>query len=152
MLYCLIDRFEELEPGKRARAVKCVTKGEPFVADLPSYPAALVLEALIQAGGAVTRAGTGYSRMTVLGKIDHAEFPGTAHAGDRIVLDVDVILSRPEGTLCRGVASVDGREIGRTEYMIVYVPPEMEPALDASAEEQRRLMRRAVGLDVKESK
>ena len=82
---------------------------------------------------------------------DRAEFPGVARAGDRILLDVEVILSRPEGTLCRGVASVDGREIGRTEYMIVFVPPEMEPPLDPAAEERRRLLRRAVGLDVKES-
>ena len=46
MRYVLIDRMLELERGKRALAVKCVTLGEPFLRDQSAYPSALVLEGL----------------------------------------------------------------------------------------------------------
>ena len=146
MRYVLIDRFLELEAGERARAVKCVTRGEPFLDGLPHYPPALVLEAMLQTGGALSRAGAGPRRMSVLGKVSSASFPGHAHAGDRIDVEVKIALSRPEGTLCEGVATVDGREIGRAEFMIVLLPPEMTPPPDPERDKRRMLLARALGL------
>ncbi len=67
MRYILVDRFLEIEKGVRARAVKCVTLGEPFLNDLPAYPKALFLEALIQAGGFLSRSSSDFARATVLG-------------------------------------------------------------------------------------
>ncbi len=147
MRYVLVDRFLELEAGNRARAVKCVTRGEDFLGDLPYYPPALVLEALLQTGGALTRAGAGPRRMSVLGKVNRASFAGRAEAGDRIELEVSVALSRPEGTLCEGVATVDGREVGRAEFMIVLLPPEMTPPPDAERDQMRRQLAQALGLE-----
>ena len=147
MRYVLVDRFLELEAGNRARAVKCVTRGEEFLADLPHYPPALVLEALLQTGGALTRAGAGPRRMSVLGKVNRASFAAHAQPGDRIELEVTVALSRPEGTLCEGVATVDGREVGRAEFMIVLLPPEMTPPPDAERDGRRALLARALGLE-----
>ena len=92
MHYLLLDRFLELEEGRRALAVKCVTKGEPFMAELPAYPSPLVLEALIQCGGMLTRAGTGYKRSTVLGKVERAKFVREAMPGDTIRLEVKIEL------------------------------------------------------------
>ncbi|MHC4953236.1 MAG: hotdog family protein [Planctomycetota bacterium] len=148
MRYVLVDRFEELEAGERARAVKCVTRGECFVDDLPFYPPALVLEALLQTGGALTRAGAGPRTMSVLGKVNRASFRGHAVPGDRIELDVSIALSRPEGTLCEGVATVAGREVGRAEFMIVLLPPEMTPPPDPVRDGRRRLLAQALGLPV----
>jgi 3-hydroxyacyl-[acyl-carrier-protein] dehydratase len=130
MRYLLIDRFEELERGKRARAVKCVTLGEPFLRELPHYPPPLVLEALLQTGGWLTRLSHGIEQRSVLGKVESATFPALAHAGDRIEMEVSIVLSRPEGTLCEGVATVDGgREVGRARFLIVFVPPESAPPI-----------------------
>ena len=144
MRYVLIDRFCELRKGERARAVKCVTRGEAFLRDLPAYPPALVLEALFQTGGVLACAATGYARMSILGKVESAEFPSLARAGDRIDLEVNVILSRPEGTLLKGVATVGERIVARAEFMIVYVPPELEPPQDPGTEKLRRLLRHAL--------
>jgi 3-hydroxyacyl-[acyl-carrier-protein] dehydratase len=144
MRYVLVDRFLELEKGKRARAVKCVTNGERFVRRLASYPRTLVLEALLQTGGVLARAGAGFTRTSVLGKVERAEFPGDARAGDRIELEVNVVLSRPEGTLCEGVASVDGRAVARAEFLIVFVPDEAVPPPDARRAERRRDLMRAL--------
>jgi 3-hydroxyacyl-[acyl-carrier-protein] dehydratase len=146
MRYVLVDRFLELEQGKRARAVKCVTRGEPFVAGLDAYPPTLVLEALLQAGGALARSGAPKGARTVLGKVERAEFPAAARAGDRIVLDVETVLSRPEGTLCTGVATVDGNVVGKAEFMIVFLPEGLGPPEAPEIRERRRLLARALGL------
>ena len=146
MRYVLVDRFLELEAGSRARAVKCVTLGEGFLGDLEYYPPALVLESLLQTGGALTRAGAGAGSMSVLGKVNRASFPSHAYPGDRIELEVTVAVSRPEGTLCEGVACVEGREVGRAEFMIVLLPPEMTPSPDEERDARRRLLASALGL------
>jgi len=150
MRYVLVDRFLELAPGERARAVKCVTRGERFLRDQPFYPPTLVLEALLQTGGALTRAGAGAGTMSVLGKVNRAAFPGRARAGDRIELDVRVLLSRPEGTLCEGTAAVDGETIAKAEFMIVLLPPELTPPPDPGREARRRELASALGLPVAE--
>lgn len=151
MRYILIDRFLELERGKRAVAVKCVTHGEPFLRDVPEFPAALVLESLLQTGGALARAGTGFGKATVLGRVNRAEFPESARAGDRIRLEVEEVVSRPEGTLCEGSATVGDRVVGRAEFMLVFLPPELTPAPDPETLEQRRLLMQALRIPVEES-
>jgi hypothetical protein len=82
----------------------------------------------------------------MLGKVDRAVFPAAARAGDRIVCDVDVILSRPEGTMCHGVAKVDGRVVGEAEFMIVFLPEALTPKESPAAREQRRLLWKSLGI------
>jgi 3-hydroxyacyl-[acyl-carrier-protein] dehydratase len=149
MRYVLIDRFLELERGERARAVKCVTRGESFVGD--AYPSALVLEALLQTGGVLARSGSGFKRMSVLGKVERAVFPAQAHPGDRIQLDVSATLSRPEGTVCEGVATVDGKVVGEAEFLIVFLPAELAPPPDPALAEHRRQLMRALAIPSEES-
>ena len=52
--FLLIDRIEELEPGKRAVGKKCVSYNEPFFnghfPQEPVMPGVLILEALAQVG------------------------------------------------------------------------------------------------------
>ena len=151
MRYVLIDRFLELERGERARAVKCVTKGEPFVRDLPAYPAALVLEGLLQTGGVLARSASGFKKMSVLGKVERAEFPADARPGDRIMFDVKLTLSRPEATLCEGVATVDGTVVGKAKFMIVFLPPEMVPPPDPEVAQHRRNLMRALAIPTEEA-
>lgn len=146
MRYILIDRFLALDLGRLARAVKCVTLGEPFLAELSEYPSTLVLEGLLQTGGMLARASTGFKRMSVLGSVSKAEFPDRARPGDRITFEVRVAHAREEGTLCEGLATVDDRVVGRAEFMIVYVPIEMTPPMDPAVYQQRKELMRAWGL------
>lgn len=149
MRYVLIDRFLELERGERARAVKCVTRGESFVGE--TYPGALVLEALLQTGGVLARSGSGFQRMSVLGKVEHARFPAEARPGDRIDLNVRATMSRPEGTLCEGVATVDGKIIGEAEFLIVFLPEELTPPPDPVVAEHRRNLMQALAIPLEEA-
>ena len=52
--FLLIDRIEELEPGKKAVGRKCVTYNEPFFnghfPSEPVMPGVLIIEALAQVG------------------------------------------------------------------------------------------------------
>ena len=52
--FLLVDRIDELEPGKRAVGVKAVTYNEPFFAghfpQEPVMPGVLIIEALAQVG------------------------------------------------------------------------------------------------------
>ncbi len=146
MRYTLVDRFLEMEPGRRATAVKCITLGEPFLRRLPAYPGALVLEALVQTGGLLTRAKTGFMRRSVLGKIERAIVSGEAHPGDTVKLDVDIALERPEGNLCEGVATVNGKELVRARFLILFVPKDKEPPPDPAVEERRARHIQALGL------
>jgi 3-hydroxyacyl-[acyl-carrier-protein] dehydratase len=109
-----------------------------------AFPSPLVLEALLQAGGALLRSESGFTRMTVLGKVERAEFFAQARPGDRIDIEVSSALSRPEGKLCEGKASVDGTLLCRAEFMILYVPEDMEPDNDPQRDERARLLRRAL--------
>lgn len=151
MRYVLVDRFEEVARGRRAVALKCVTHGEPFLRGLEAYPGALVLEALLQTGGMLARAGTGHRRATVLGRVNRAAFPAEAQAGDRIRLEVDQVMARPEGIVCEGVARVGDRVVARAEFMLVYLPEELAPPVDAETVERRRLLMRALGVQGEDS-
>lgn len=55
--FLLIDRIDELEPGKRAIGRKCVTYNEPFFTghfpDEPVMPGVLIIEALSQVGAVI---------------------------------------------------------------------------------------------------
>jgi len=146
MRYVLVDRFLELEPGRRAKSVKCVTVGEGFLRAGDEYPPSLVLETILQTGGTVARLVAAPGTRTMLGKVERARFPSAARPGDRIICEVDAILSRPEGTMCRGVASVDGRAVGEAEFMIVYLPMELTPVESPAAREERRLLWQSLGI------
>ncbi len=144
MRYILIDRFLELSKGVRARAVKCVTNGEPFLRELETYPPALVLEALLQTGGVLARTGAPEGTMSVLGKVNRAEFPHSARAGDRIELSVDAVQVRPDGTMCQGRASVGETVVGEAEFMIVFLPSELAPPPDPERAQRREQLMRAL--------
>ena len=146
MRYVLIDRFLELEGGRRAKSVKCVTRGEGFLGPSDEYPPTLVLEAILQTGGTVARLVAAPGTRTMLGKVERATFPTYARPGDRIVVDVQAILSRPEGTMCRGVATVDGKTVAEADFMIVYLPMALTPKESPAAREQRRLLWQSLGI------
>ena len=57
--FLLVDRITELEPGKSARGIKCVSANEmQFMGHFPDYPVmpgVLVLEAMAQTGAVEER-------------------------------------------------------------------------------------------------
>lgn len=123
--FLLIDRVIDFEPGKRVRAIKNVTINEPFFMghfpDHPVMPGVLILEALAQAAGTLTRLSAEVDPNTTplfyLVKIDNARFSKLVVPGDQLVLDVEQKRVIRGMGLYSGVARVDGKEVACADIL-----------------------------------
>ncbi len=73
-----IDRFTVFESGKRARALKTITRAEGHLRDHfpfhPIAPASLIVEGLAQTAGLMVNEATKFEKKVVLGKIPKITF------------------------------------------------------------------------------
>ena len=106
--FLLVDRVVELEPGKRAVAIKQVTANEPqFTGHFPGrpiMPGVLMVEALAQtAGVAVLTLDEYRGKIGLFAGIDECRFRRLVVPGDTLRLEVDGgeaardVRSRPGG-------------------------------------------------------
>lgn len=112
--FLLIDRIEELEPGKKAVGRKCVTYNEPFFnghfPSEPVMPGVLIIEALAQVGCVVmlsldeNKGKTGY-----FGGINSAKFKKKVVPGDVLTLEVEMIKQKGPIGVGSAKAYVDGK-------------------------------------------
>jgi len=93
----MIDRILELEPGKKAIALKNVSVDElpssgHFPGD-PVMPGILILEALAQTGGLAFRSQdeTEAGGIPFLAKIGEFRLKGKVIPGDRLILEAEVL-------------------------------------------------------------
>lgn len=94
--FLLIDRIEELEPGKRAVGKKCVSYNEPFFAghfpDEPVMPGVLIIEALAQVGAVICLSlEENKGKNSYFGGINKARFRNKIVPGDVVTLEVELI-------------------------------------------------------------
>ncbi|MDR2616118.1 MAG: 3-hydroxyacyl-ACP dehydratase FabZ [Oscillospiraceae bacterium] len=106
--FLLIDRVEECEPGKFARAIKCVTANEPFFeGHFPGYsvmPGVLILEALAQTGAvALLSEPENRGKIALFGGVKQARFRTPVVPGD--VLTLTCTLTRRMGNVGMGEAA-----------------------------------------------
>lgn len=94
--FLLVDRIEELEPGKRAVGRKCVTYNEPFFIghfpEEPVMPGVLIIEALSQVGAVVCLSlEENKGKNAYFGGINKARFRNKIFPGDVLTLAVELI-------------------------------------------------------------
>lgn len=97
--FLLIDRIDELEPGKHAVGRKCVTMNEPyFVGHFPGkavMPGVIILEALAQTGAIVMLTiEKNAGKIAYFGGMDKVKFKRQVVPGDVLTLDVEIIKSK----------------------------------------------------------
>lgn len=112
--FLLLDTIEELEPGKRALAKKCVSYNEPFFAGHfpkePVMPGVLIVEALAQAGAVAILSQPGFQgKTTYFGAINNARFKQKVVPGDVLMLDVEIIRQKGPVGIGSAKATVDGK-------------------------------------------
>lgn len=109
--FLLLDTIEEIEPGKRVRARKCVTYNEPFFAGHfpkePVMPGVLIVEAMAQAGAVAMLSQPQMKGKTAyIAGIQSAKFKQKVVPGCVLELDVEIVKVKGPVGIGKGTASI----------------------------------------------
>ncbi len=122
--FLLIDTVEELIPGVKAVAKKCVSYNEPFFQGHfpgePVMPGVLIIEALAQAGAvAILSLEENKGKTAYFGGIQSAKFKKKVVPGDVLILETEIIKQKGPVGMGRAVASVEGQVAAQAELTFV---------------------------------
>lgn len=122
--FLLVDRVEELEPGKRATGRKCVSMNEPyFVGHFPGkavMPGVLIVEALAQMGAICMLTVPGNEgKIVYFGGIDKAKFKRQVIPGDVLEFEVEITKSKGNIGVGTGKAYVEGKAVAEATLTFV---------------------------------
>ena len=112
--FMLIDTVEELIPGVRAVARKCVSYNEPFFQGHfpaePVMPGVLIVEALAQTGAvAILSLEDNKGKTAYFAAIQSAKFKKKVVPGDVLVLETEIIKTNGSIGIGKATATVDGK-------------------------------------------
>lgn len=112
--FMLLDTVEELTPGVRAVAKKCVSYNEPFFQGHfpgePVMPGILIIEALAQAGAvAILSLEGNHGKTAYFAAIQSARFKNKVVPGDVLLLETEIIKQKGSMGIGRATATVDGK-------------------------------------------
>lgn len=118
--FLLIDTVEELEPGVRAVAKKCVSYNEPYFAghfpEEPVMPGVLIVEALAQTGAvAILGMEENRGKTAYFAGINSAKFKQKVVPGDVLTLETEIIKQKGSIGVGSAVAKVDGKVVCKAE-------------------------------------
>ena len=150
MRFVLIDRLLELEPGRRAAAVKTFLPEEEIFRDhfpgFPVVPGSLLLEAMGQTGGWLLAGTLEFARWPLLNMVDNAKFFRFVRPGEEIRLEASVRSMKESDFELTGAASVGGESVARARYLFhAFTPPVDEARVAEFAVWTRRTFERLGG-------
>lgn len=114
--FMLLDTIEELEPGVKAVAKKCVSYNEPYFAghfpSEPVMPGVLIIEALAQTGAVAILSQPEFKGKTAyFAAINSAKFKGKVVPGDVLTLETEIIKVKGPIGVGSAKAYVDGKVV-----------------------------------------
>ena len=120
--FLLVDRIQELEPGKRGVGIKNVTMGDPFFQghfpDYPVMPGVLIVEALAQVGAVAMLTLDEYrGKIAFFAGLDNVRFKRQVKPGDTLRLEVELGQIRRNIGNGSGVATVNGEVACKGDFM-----------------------------------
>ena len=112
--FLLVDRIVEMEPGKSAKGIKCVSANEmQFMGHFPQLhvmPGVLIIEALAQTGAvAILSEEENKGKIAFFGGIKNARFRKQVVPGDVLELSCEIISRRGPVGVGKATATVDGQ-------------------------------------------
>ena len=120
--FLLLDTIEELEPGVKAVAKKCVTYNEPFFAghfpEEPVMPGVLIIEALAQTGAvAILSQPQMKGKIAYFAAINNAKFKRKVVPGDVLTLETKIIKRKGPIGVGEAKATVNGELAASAELI-----------------------------------
>lgn len=111
--FMLLDTVEELTPGSRAVAKKCVSYNEPYFQGHfpgePVMPGVLIIEALAQTGAvAILSLAENRGKTAYFAAIGNARFKKKVTPGDVLLLETEIIRQKGSIGMARAAATVNG--------------------------------------------
>lgn len=124
----MVDRVLELEPGRRAVAVKNVTINEPIFTghypQLPIFPGVLIIEAMAQVGGIALlpqeEGAEASDKVPLLTGVDKVRFRRPVVPGDQMRIEVTALRARGDVAKVAGKVAVDGDPVAEAELMFAW--------------------------------
>ena len=112
--FLLVDKITEMEPGKSAKGIKCVSANEmQFMGHFPQLhvmPGVLIIEALAQTGAcALLCEEENKGKIAFFGGIKNARFRKQVVPGDVLELSCEIISRRGPVGVGKACATVDGK-------------------------------------------
>ncbi|HEY8444773.1 MAG TPA: 3-hydroxyacyl-ACP dehydratase FabZ [Bacilli bacterium] len=110
--FLLVDRIDDLEVGKKAKGVKCVTVNElQFLGHFPQkhvMPGVLIVEALAQTGAvALLSDDKNKGKIAYFAGIKNAKFRRQVIPGDTLILEAELLKQKGNIGISHGVAKVN---------------------------------------------
>ncbi|HEV8269024.1 MAG TPA: 3-hydroxyacyl-ACP dehydratase FabZ family protein [Thermoanaerobaculia bacterium] len=134
MRFVLVDRFLDVEPGRRATAVKTFDPSDPVFADhfpgAPIVPGVLLTEAIGQTGGWLLVASSPAGAWPLLSMIEGAKFRRFVRPGEDVTLVAEIRETRDDLVRVAGHASVRGERVAdaRLVFRVAPLPTDDEGA------------------------
>lgn len=118
--FLLIDTVEELEPGVRAVAKKCVSYNEPYFnghfPGNPVMPGVLIVEALAQTGAvAILGMEENRGKTAYFAGINSAKFKQKVVPGDVLILETEIIKQKGPIGVGKATAKVNDKVVCMAE-------------------------------------
>ncbi len=112
--FLLVDKIVEMEPGKSAKGIKCVSANEmQFMGHFPQMhvmPGVLIIEALAQTGAvALLSEEENKGKLAFFGGIKNARFRKQVVPGDVLELNCEIISRKGPVGFGKAAAVVDGK-------------------------------------------
>lgn len=113
MRFCLLDRIVELEPGVRVTATKRLRPDEDYLQDhfprFPVMPGVLMLEAMVQAGAWLIRAGEDFAHsIVVLREARNVKYGNFVQPGQTLTITVQIRGQDERETKLETQGTIDG--------------------------------------------
>ena len=122
--FLLVDKITDMEPGKWAKGIKCVTANEmQFLGHFPEkhiMPGVLIMEALAQTGAvAILSQEEQKGKIVVFGGIKNCRFKQQVVPGDVLELYCEMTGIKGPAGFGKVVATVDGKVAAQGEISFV---------------------------------
>ncbi len=116
MRFILIDKIVLLEPGKRIKAVKCVSLAEEYLADhfpaFPVLPGVLLLQGMIESASWLVRESENFAHsMILLEEARNIRYKSFLAPGSQIEYTVEAKTIEEDVSSFKGTGVSEGQEI-----------------------------------------